>query len=177
MEPLARQLGVDKHLGDMDSNSRRNLLTALGERGVGVVHVHCGDAPRDPGDGRLSVALSVGDGVGCNDADILLFGPSIAPLPALAALARDSVARVGQARTMAVAPNVACVAGAFAFGLTGLAVVLISNFGASIVYNRARRALHSDPVVEAWALEADRANTTDGGATLGGDTEQVGEYA
>jgi hypothetical protein len=71
VERLARRLGVDKHLGDMDANSRRNLLKALGKRGVGVVHVHRGDAPRDPGDAHLSVAFRVGDGIGASDADIV----------------------------------------------------------------------------------------------------------
>jgi len=166
VEPLARRLGVDRHLGDMDARSRRSLLKALGERGVGVVHVHLGGAPRDPGDAHLSVALRGADGVGCRDADIVLFGPSIAPLPALATLARDSVTRVRHARIMAMAPNLACIAGAFAFGFTGLAVVVISNLGTSMVYNRARRALHSDRVADAWTLEADGMCITDDGASV-----------
>jgi hypothetical protein len=40
-----------------------------------------------------------------------------------------------------MAPNLLCVAGAFTFGWTGLAAVIISNFGTSMVYDRARRSL------------------------------------
>ncbi len=181
---LARRLGVDRHLGGMDAGSRRRLLEGLGERGVGVVHVHLGDAPRDPRDAHLSVALTRADEIAGIDADIALFSPSIAPLPALATLARDSAARVGQARTMAIAPNLACVAAAFAFSLNSLAVVVISNFGTSTVYNRARRALRSDPIADAWALEAAGANVsaegatmTDRGMTPEEDIEQARVYA
>ena len=47
------------------------------------------------------------------------------------------------ARYAVMAPNLLCVAGAFAFGLTGMAAVIISNFGTSIVYGRARRSLRT----------------------------------
>jgi hypothetical protein len=62
---------------------------------------------------------------------------------------------------LALAPNLACVAGAFAFGLPGLAVILISNLGTSMVYNRARRALHlasfedTSPPEAVWCTEDD----------------------
>ena len=142
--PLARRLGVDRHAGGMDASSRRGLLRALADRALGVAHIHLGGASRDPEDGHLSIALAGDEGIERPDADIVLFGGSIASLPALAALARDSATRIGRARRFALAPNLACVAGAFAFGLTSLAVVVISNLGASMVYNRARRALKSD---------------------------------
>jgi hypothetical protein len=47
-------------------------------------------------------------------------------------------------------PNLLCVAGAFSFGLTGLAAVLISNFGTSMAYNNAMRSLCTprEPVAE-----------------------------
>jgi hypothetical protein len=56
-------------------------------------------------------------------------------------------------------PNLLCVAGAFSFGLTGLASVFISNFGTSIAYNNAVRSLRTahDPVTkwrEAGCYEA-----------------------
>ena len=38
-------------------------------------------------------------------------------------------------------PNLLCVVGAFSFGWTGLATVLISNFGTSLAYGRAMRSL------------------------------------
>jgi hypothetical protein len=49
-----------------------------------------------------------------------------------------------------MAPNLLCVAGAFSFGLTGLAAVFISNFGTSIVYNNVTRSLRAvhEPVTQ-----------------------------
>jgi hypothetical protein len=67
--------------------------------------------------------------------------PSIAPLPALCALARDSGRRKERRRYAVMAPNLLCVAGAFAFGFTPMAAVLLSNFGTSLAYNGAKRAL------------------------------------
>ena len=95
---------------------------------------------------HLSIALGGADGpveagLGREPADIVLLGPSIVPLPALCALARDSARRIERARHAVMAPNVLCVAGAFAFGLTGMAAVIISNFGTGMVYNRAKRSL------------------------------------
>src|SRR5215831_18711404 len=73
--------------------------------------------------------------------DILLMSPSIAPLPALCALARDSARRKERRLYAVIAPNLVCVAGAFAFGFTPMAAVLLSNFGTSVAYNGAKRAL------------------------------------
>ena len=177
--PLAQRLGVDRFLAGTDAGSRRRLLRALSERGLGAVHVHVGAASRDSHDTHLSVALACADASGWHDADMVLFGQSIAPLPALALLARDSMSRLGHLRRLAVAPNLACVAGAFAFGLPGLAVVFLSNLGTSMVYNRARRALRvasledSSPPDAAWCTE-DGALT---GEMSEGDTLSEKEYA
>ena len=77
-------------------------------------------------------------------------GPSIVPLPFLYALAHDRKRRIERARHTVMAPNLLCVAGAFSFGLTGLAAVFISNFGTSMVYNNTMRSLGTtrDPVAE-----------------------------
>jgi cation transport ATPase len=142
--PLARSLGVDRHQGGIDADSRIELLRTLGG-GSGVVHVHPGEMFRTEG-GHLSVAVGGWGG----DADLVLFGRSIAPLPDLLSLSRDSVHRSGLSRRLLMVPNLFCVAGAFAFGLSGLAVVVISNFGTSMVYNRARRALQSVTDLNGW---------------------------
>ena len=66
--------------------------------------------------------------------------------------ARDHRRRIERARHTVMAPDLLCVAGAFSFGLSGLAAVLISNFGTSMVYNNTMRSLGTtrDPVAE-WA--------------------------
>ncbi|MGO9435009.1 MAG: hypothetical protein ACLP00_12070 [Terracidiphilus sp.] len=161
VEPLARRLGVDQFLSGTDADSRRSLLRALNERGVSAVHVHVGPGLRELGDAHLSVALACADETNWHDADLILFGQSIAPLPALARLARDNKERMAGLHRLALAPNLACVAGALAFGLPGLAVILISNLGTSMVYNRARRALRlasledTSPPEAVWCTEDD----------------------
>jgi len=95
---------------------------------------------------HLSISLGRADaagGVGSErePSDIVLMSPSIAPLPALCALARDSRRRKERRRYAVIAPNLLCVAGAFAFGFTPMAAVLLSNFGTSLAYNGAKRAL------------------------------------
>jgi cation transport ATPase len=141
LAPLARRLGVDRYAAEFDAESRRRLLRDLSQRGVNAVHVHSGPVLRDSGDGHLSVALAGAEDTSWDDADMVLFGQSIDPLPALAGLAHDSITRTAGLRRWALAPNLACVAGAFAFGLSGFAVAFITNFGTSMVYNRAQRAL------------------------------------
>jgi cation transport ATPase len=166
--PLARRLGVDRFVANTDADSRRRLLRGLNQRGVSAVHVHVGPGLRDSDDAHLSVALAGADETCWHNADIVLFGQSIAALPALARLARESTARMRSLRRSAVAPNLACVAGAFVFGISSMAVVFISNLGTSMVYNHARRALRlaslddTSPSEAVWCLEDDApANATD----------------
>ena len=139
---LARQLGVDRHRGGMSLDSKIQVLRDLRRQQAVVAYV--GDCLAEAPVAReahLSIALGGADRLGRDPSDIVLFGPSIVPLPALFALARDSARRMERARWGVMAPNLLCVAGVFAFGLTGMAAVIISNFGTSIVYNRARRSL------------------------------------
>ena len=179
--PLAQRLGVDRYLGAMDAGFRRNLLRALARRRIRTVHAHLGTPPIELDQEHVSIALDGADGIDRHDADIVLFGTSIEALPALAVLARESAARTTRVRRMAMAPNLACVAGAFAFGLTGLAVVVISNLGTSLVYNRTRRALQSVSLSETWIPEGNRSvlddAVTDDGSTLESDIPQIREYA
>jgi cation transport ATPase len=156
---LARRLGVDRFVGDTDADSRHRLLQELSERGVQAVHVHVGPRLRDPGDAHLSVALTGEDETVWRDADMVLLGQSIASLPIMGRLARDSKSRISSLQRWAIVPNLASVAGAFTLGFPGMAAVFISNFGASVIYNRARRALrqasHDDtsPPEAAWCME------------------------
>ncbi len=166
--PLAERLGVDQFISNADADLRRRLLRGLSERGLNVVHVHSGAEVCDSDGAPLSIALA-GSNESCwNDADIVLLGRSIAPLPALAQLAHDSAARLASLRRLTMVPNLACVAGAFAFGLPSLAVVVISNLGTSTAYNRAHRALRlisrndTLPPEAAWYAEDDSSIYTAG---------------
>jgi cation transport ATPase len=166
---LARQLGVDGHRGGMSLDGKIRVLRDL--RGQQAAVAFVGDCMAEAPAAReahLSIAFGGADapvevGAGREPADIVLLEPSIVPLPALIALARDSSRRMERARYAVMAPNLFCVAGAFAFGLTGMAAVIISNFGTSMVYNRARRSLREAEnagavrIDAAWDADDDKA--------------------
>ena len=66
-------------------------------------------------------------------------------------------------------PNLLCVAGALAFGLTPAAVVLISNFGTSMAYNGAKRSLRKAAIGfdDAGYADEERARTESPGMMAG----------
>jgi cation transport ATPase len=143
---LARRLGVDRHCAEMTRDDKIWLLCEMRQQRTPAVYI--GDAPLEESvvrEAQLSIALNGADGPGFGPADIVLPTSSLAPLPALFALARDSARRMERARQMALAPNLFAVAGAFVFDFTAMAAVLISNLGTSAVYNRARRSLTRTP--------------------------------
>ena len=105
---------------------------------------------------HLSIDLAAEAGAEVRPADIALLTPSIAPLPALRALAHDGARRMAGVWSAVMVPNLLCVAGAFAFGFTPMAAVLLSNFGTSVAYGAAKRALRETPVSRrdiVWDLE------------------------
>jgi cation transport ATPase len=139
---LAGRLGVDRHCGEMRRDDKIRLLCELRQQRIAAAYI--GDAPLEASvalEARLSIALAGADGPGLEPADIVLLASSLAPLPALFALARDSARRMRRARQTALAPNLFSVAGAFVFDFTAMAAVLISNLGTSAVYNQTRRSL------------------------------------
>jgi len=147
---VARLIGADDHAGLLDDHARGGLLRDLHARDVSVLHVRDGAALPHTRAGYVSVALAGPDGLR-HDADVALFGRSLAPLPALVAVARDSAARDREDRVAVLVPNIAAVAGVFALGFTGLTVVLVSNLATYVVHDRARKALadaKANPVVD-----------------------------
>jgi cation transport ATPase len=151
---IARQLGADGYAGMLDDHSKCNLLRKLQERGDAVLHVRDTAVLAHRRDNYVSIGLPGSQGIR-HDADIVLLGRSIAPLPALVALARDYVAQSRQDRWTIIGLNLASVAGVFAFGVTGLTPILMSNLATYIVRDRARRALDEakvDPAIGADLL-------------------------
>jgi cation transport ATPase len=138
----ARRLGVDRYCGEMAREGKIGLLRKARQQRVRAAYV--GECPAEPSIAReahLSIALAGAGDLGSSPSAIVLLGSSIAPVPALFALARDSIARVEDARHTALASNLLAVAGALALDFTALAAVIISNLGTSAVYNRAKRSL------------------------------------
>jgi cation transport ATPase len=143
---LAKRLGVDRYCGNMSASDKIQFLRGLRRQSIAAAYIGTclANAPVAR-EAHLSIGLAAADAADAareqGPSDIALLDPSIAPLPALCALARDSTRRRERARYAVLIPNLLCVAGAFAFGLTPMAVVLISNFGTSMAYNGAKRSL------------------------------------
>ena len=144
---LAKALGVDRYGEGMGDDDKVRVLRELRRQGLAAAYV--GDEPAHAAvvrEAHLSISLGGADaaarvGAEWGPSDIVLMAPSIAPLPALYALARDSGRQKDRARYAVMVPNLLCVAGAFAFGFTPMAAVLLSNFGTSLAYNGAKQAL------------------------------------
>jgi hypothetical protein len=143
----AKQLGIDQYCGNMSTEDKIQFLRSLRRQSVAAAYI--GDCLANAAvmrEAHLSIDLAATDtaadtGWAQGTSDIALLAPSINPLPALCALARDSLRRRKRARYAVMIPNLLCAAGALAFGLTPTAVVLISNFGTSMAYNGAKRSL------------------------------------
>ena len=146
---LANALGVDRYGEGMSEDDKVQVLRGLRRQGLAAAYV--GDKSAHVPvvcKAHLSISLGGADalaavGAEWGHSDIVLMAPSIAPLPALYALARDSGQQKDRARYAVMVPNLLCVAGAFAFGFTPMAAVLLSNFGTSLAYSGAKRALRN----------------------------------
>jgi cation transport ATPase len=152
---VAKRLGIDHYCGNMSADDKIRFLRDLRRQSIGVAYI--GDCLANAPvarEARLSIGLAAADaGWEQGPSDIALLAPSIAPLPALCALARDSARRQERARYTVMVPNLVCVAGAFAFGFTPMAAVLLSNLGTSLAYNGAKRRLREAAVMrldDAW---------------------------
>jgi cation transport ATPase len=162
---LADALGVDRYGEGMGDDDKVRVLRDLRQQGLAAAYVGDG-LPHAPAAREAHLSISLGGGGAAGDvgsepepSDIVLMSPSISSLPALCALARDGARRRERARYAVMVPNLLCVAGAFAFGFTPMAAVLLSNFGTSVAYNGAKRALReADPMRldDAWYAERTR---------------------
>jgi len=146
---IAKRLGVTQYCDNMSASDKIQFLHDLRRQSVAAAYI--GDCLANAPVAReahLSIGLAAADAA--EDArweqgssDIALLAPSIVPLPALFALARDSAGRRDRVRYAVMTPNLLCVAGAFAFGFTPMAAVFLSNFGTSLAYASAKRALRA----------------------------------
>ena len=144
---VAKPLGIDRYCSNMSASDKIQFLRDLRRQSVAAAYI--GDCLANAPvacEAHLSIGLAAANaaadaGWEQGSSDIALLAPSIAPLPALCALARDSAGRRDRVRYAVMTPNLLCVAGAFAFGFTPMAAVFLSNFGTSLAYNSAKRAL------------------------------------
>jgi hypothetical protein len=133
---LASELEPDFHLGDLSPAAKAELLRAFRDRGLKIAYV--GDCRREPHAARIAhVAISVADGFDPehDPAQILVLRRDFAWLPALRELSRAHTGRVRAAQSSILVPNLLCIAGAFFFGFTSLAAVVITNLGTWAIYS------------------------------------------
>lgn len=141
---LAQRLGVDRHCDGISRDGEIELLRELQRQQLRAAYVgDCFAKAAVAREAHLSIGFAAEAGLAPDPSDIALLAPSIASLPAVRALACDSATRKGRARHLIVASNLLCVAGAFAFGFTPMASVIISNLATSRVYNDAKRTLRA----------------------------------
>jgi cation transport ATPase len=157
---LAAGLGADRSGENMSADDKIRLLRDL--RRQWAVTAYVGDCVKNASaadEAHLSIDLAAEAVAEVRPADIALLAPSIAPLPALRALAHDGARRMRGVWSVVMVPNLLCVAGAFAFGFTSMSAVFLSNFGTGVAYGAAKRALRETRVSRpdiAWDLEDGR---------------------
>jgi cation transport ATPase len=154
---LAAGLGADQCGENMSVDDKIRLLRDLRQQSAVTAYVgDCVENTLAADEAHLSIDLAGADGPEIRASDIVLLTPSISALPALRALAGDGARRMERVRYAVMLPNLLCVAGAFALGFTPMAAVFLSNFGTSVAYGAAKRALRETPLSRrdiAWDLE------------------------
>jgi cation transport ATPase len=141
---LAARLGVDGHLGDCSSDDKARFLRHLRERGRRAVII--GDrhlSMRSAEESFVSIALMDDEEAHPESAEVLLLQPRWERLVDLFEVAHAEEGKAQGLQKLIVVPNVVCVAGAFLFGFTSLAAVVISNLGTFSLYNRATGSLRA----------------------------------
>ena len=144
--PGAAPLGADFQIGELSPDDRIRLLQDCRRRGFKVAYV--GDCRRDP---RMAAEASRRDLARRKWTDILdddpapicLLQPRITRLGELWDIASIHRRRLRVAHGYAMIPNVACIAGAFFWGFTSLASVVVTNLGTYCVYSRTAASIRS----------------------------------
>jgi Cu2+-exporting ATPase len=138
----ALALGVDGwHLCPSDED-RESVIRRLHSAGRPVVYV--GDCRRNPRAARaaaVAVFRSPDPAWEADPSGVWLWNPSYEKLVDLWELSVSMLRQAELHRNLILIPNLFCIAGAFLFGFTGMAAVVLSNLGTYSVYSRSRAAL------------------------------------
>jgi cation transport ATPase len=139
---LASLLGVDTWKGSFSSDELARFLASCRDRGLRTAFVGHG---RRHANAAASAHVAVSF-VGEVDeyphwADALFLQPRLELFADLWEIAHRHEDRVLDAQKFVLVPNIICVAGAFLFGFSSLAAVVISNVGTLSLFHRARGSL------------------------------------
>jgi cation transport ATPase len=146
LAPITRSLGADFHIGDLTPSDRNHLLKDCRDHGFKVAYV--GDFTHDPHiSGEVHVTISLvtdaKHGLDRGPAAVQLLQPRLSRLPELWDIAHIHERRLKMAYGYALIPNLLCVAGAFMWGFTSLASVVLTNLGTSGLYLRTANSIRS----------------------------------
>jgi cation transport ATPase len=144
--PLAASLGADFQVGSQTPDDRVRLLQYCRRRGFKVAYVgDCHTNPRVAAEAHVTVSLVDGEinKMHHDPALIWLLQSRLTKLGELWDIAHIHEHRLKVAQGCALIPNIFCVAGAFTWGLTSLASVVITNLGTYSVYSRTAASIRS----------------------------------
>jgi cation transport ATPase len=139
LAPLAMSLGVDFHQGDLNTDDRIGLLKDCRQRGIKVAYIS--DRHVDPCiAAEAHIVISIVEGgthsLDNDPAPVCLLRPQFFNLGQLWDIAHIHQRRLKVAHGYAILPNLLCVAGAFTWGFTSLASVVVTNLGTGALYLR-----------------------------------------
>ena len=143
---LTTSLGADFQIGDLSPDDRVRFLQNCRNRGFKVAYVgDCRIDPRTMAEAHVAISL-VGRETSNLDHDpapICVLQPRITKLAELWDIASIHQRRLRVAHRYALIPNLACIAGAFVWGFTSLASVVVTNLGTYCVYSRTTASIRS----------------------------------
>ncbi len=144
---LAAALGFELHAAGITSESKRDVLASLRERGFKAIYV--GDCRRHPEVAREAfLAISVAEEFDPDNdpSALLVLRRDLGWLGPLRALARSHIDRIRAVHGAVLLPNAASVAGAFLLGFTSFSAVILTNLGTLAIYSGLLRRLRSPAV-------------------------------
>ena len=146
MVSLTKSLGADFQVGDLSLDDRVRFLQNCRTRGFKVAYVgNCHIDPRVMAEAHVAISLVGQETIDLaqDPAPICVLQPRITRLTQLWDIAAIHRRRVQVAHRYALIPNLTCIAGAFVWGFTSLASVVVTNLGTYCVYSRTTASIRS----------------------------------
>jgi cation transport ATPase len=143
---LMTSLGADFHISSLSVDDRIRFLRNCRNRGFKVAYVgDCRIDSRAMAEVHVAISLvgSETDNLDHVSAPICVLQPRMAKLAELWDIASIHRRRLRVAHGYALIPNLACIVGAFAWGFTSLASVVVTNLGTYCVYSRTTASIRS----------------------------------
>jgi len=146
LTPLAVSLGADFYIGNQSPDDRVRFLQYCRRCGLKVAYIGAGRIdPRIAAQAHVAISLMEGEitEMERDPAPIWLLQPRLTKLSELWDIAHIHQRRLKVAHGYALIPNLFCVAGAFVWGFTSLASVVVTNLATYSVYARTTTSIRS----------------------------------